>query len=299
MLKDFSTWKVYNGAHEGSGRSEKVWLKNTITGQIGLFKFKKDIETKDHVSEKLASDLAALLEIPCAVVEIGLYEKREGSMSYLINRDNEELIEGISLINQYYPHYSAEQMYDGFLDEYYSIHMLVKSINKYGLLSDLLKMLIFDYIIGNTDRHQNNWAIINEGNGSYKFSPLYDNSSSLCGYILERNLKNYLGNDLGRLNSIVKTNSKSIVRLDKKSKKKPLHEEVLEYILEKYHNEVSGLIEAIKIKLTIQNLDNLLESYPEILLSKDRKSLIKRFLLEKVKLMIEIVERKEAKNVNC
>jgi len=59
--------------------------------------------TKDHVSEKIASDLGTLLELPCAQVEIGIYENREGSMSYLINKDNEELVEGISLINQYYP----------------------------------------------------------------------------------------------------------------------------------------------------------------------------------------------------
>ena len=86
MLKDFSTWEIYDGAHEGSGRSEKIWLKNPVTAQIGLFKYKKDLQTKDHVSEKLASDLAALLELPCAQVEIGTYEKHEGSMSYLINK---------------------------------------------------------------------------------------------------------------------------------------------------------------------------------------------------------------------
>ncbi|WP_371366359.1 hypothetical protein SRRS_07500 [Sporomusa rhizae] len=252
MFKDFSTWKIYDGAHEGSGRSEKIWLKDPIIGQIGLFKFKKDFETKDHVSEKLASDLGALLEIPCAKVEIGLYKNREGSMSYLINNDTEELIEGISLINQYYPNYSAEKMYDSSLDQQYSIHMLVKSINKYGLLQDLLRMLIFDYLIGNTDRHQNNWAIIKTGTGTYKFSPLYDNSSSLCCYILEREVKNYLGNDLKRLYSLVRTKSKSIVRLDEKNKNKPLHEEVLKYININYHSEVNDFIKKQGQKLLLK-----------------------------------------------
>ena len=137
----------------------------------------------------LASDLGTLLELPCAQIEIGSYEKHEGSMSYLINKENEVLIEGIWLINESYPNYSAEEMYDSSLDEYYSIHMLVKAIEKYGLLKDLLKMLIFDYVIGNSDRHQNNWAIINKGDGVYGFSPLYDNSSSLCCYILKKKVK--------------------------------------------------------------------------------------------------------------
>lgn len=57
-MKDFSFWQEYDGAAEGSGRSEKLWLTDPDTGQIGLFKFKKDITTTDHISECVASDLA-------------------------------------------------------------------------------------------------------------------------------------------------------------------------------------------------------------------------------------------------
>lgn len=53
-MKDFSFWEEYEGAAEGSGRSEKIWLKNPDTKQIGLFKFKKDASTTDHVSECVA-----------------------------------------------------------------------------------------------------------------------------------------------------------------------------------------------------------------------------------------------------
>jgi len=185
-------------------------------------------------------------------------------------------------------------MYDASLDEYYSIPMLVKAIEKYGLLKDLLKMLIFDFLIGNSDRHQNNWAVINTGNGVYKFSPLYDNSSSLCCYILDINLESYLGTDLRRLNSIVRTKSKSIVRIDKKNKQMPTHEEVLEYINKQYYEEVKDFMEQIALKVTPGNIDKLLEDYAETLLSEDRKRLIKLFLLEKVKLKAKIIGREEA-----
>lgn len=72
-MKDFSFWEEYEGASEGSGRSEKIWLINPDTQQTGLFKFKKDEETTDHVSECVASDLAELIGIPCAKFEIGRY----------------------------------------------------------------------------------------------------------------------------------------------------------------------------------------------------------------------------------
>jgi hypothetical protein len=296
MFKDFSDWVIYEGFHEGSGRSEKIWLKNLATNQIGLFKFKKDLNTKDHISEKLASELAALLGIPCAHVEIGIYNGREGSMSFLINKDDEALIEGIWLINQLYPNYSAEKMYDESTEEYYSLEMIVNSVEKYGLLPELLKMLVFDYLIGNSDRHQNNWAIISKGDKTYTFSPLYDNSSSLCCYVPEDKIASLLGNDKNRWNALVKTKSRSIVRLDKKNKKTPTHEEVLKYICDndRYFKYVYELLVEICKKITVENLDSLFAKYPIEILSEQRKELIKRFLIDKVGIIREILNRKEA-----
>ncbi len=60
-MKDFSFWEEYEGASEGSGRSEKIWLQNPDTGQTGLFKFKKDAGTTDHVSECIAYEIAKVL----------------------------------------------------------------------------------------------------------------------------------------------------------------------------------------------------------------------------------------------
>lgn len=75
-VRDFSAWKVYEGAAEGSGRSEKVWLVSD-QGDIGLFKFPKidpttQRETTEHVSEHLAHQLGKLLEVDTARVEIGI-----------------------------------------------------------------------------------------------------------------------------------------------------------------------------------------------------------------------------------
>lgn len=293
MKNDFNHWEEYNGANEGSGRSEKIWLKNQQTGQIGLFKYKKDVLTTDHVSEKLASDIARLVMLPCADVELGRYKGNQGSMSYLINARNEVLIEGISFINQIYPDYNAQEMYDKSVNEYYSLEMLVKTIEKYGLLTDLLKMLVFDYLIGNSDRHQNNWALIQDSNGNLKFSPLYDNSSSLCCYVKENDIPNILGRDLNRIRALVDTKSRSIVRLDKKAKRTPRHYEVLSYIWENYNKEIAGFVELIKVEINETAVNKILSKYPEDILNNDRKILIKKFLAEKVKLMYQLDKGEE------
>lgn len=72
-MKDFSFWKEYEGTSEGSGRGEKIWLQNPDTGQTGLFKFKKDAGTTDHISECIAYKIAKLLE------------KGEGSMWRIVS----------------------------------------------------------------------------------------------------------------------------------------------------------------------------------------------------------------------
>ena len=160
-MKDFSFWTEYEGASEGSGRSEKIWLMNPDTEQVGLFKFKKDVATTDHVSECIACDLAQLLNIPCAKFELGTYKGREGSMSYnIVDRRGMVLIEGIYCISTIYRSFDADRLIDVETGDRYSIEMIKTALETLHLFEDFLPVLIFDFLIGNTDRHQSNWALI-------------------------------------------------------------------------------------------------------------------------------------------
>lgn len=297
MIIDYSHWDIYSGASEGSGRSEKVWLINKETEEIGLFKFTKSDRTTEHISEKIASDLAKVLGLECARIEIGTYKSRTGSMSYLINKETEILVEGIYLINRNYPNYDSYTLYDNVKEEYYSLEMILNSLEAYNISNDFLKIPIFDFLIGNTDRHQNNWAIL-AFEDNIRICPMYDNSSSLCCYFDEDNLDSYLGKDKLRFNSIVISKSKSRIRVNSKSKKEPTHIEMLEYIKLYYSEHVVYLVKLISEKITEQTLEEILSQYQSNLLSDKRKLLIKKFLLEKVRLMNGIFSREEEKNVD-
>ena len=134
-MKDFSFWEEYEGTPEGSGRSEKIWLFNPDTGQNGLFKFKKDISTTDHVSECIAYDLANVIGIPCAKFEVGLYKGREGSMSYsIVDNKDETLIEGIYCISLQYEHFDTETLMDSKTKDKYSLEMIKKALDPFGLI---------------------------------------------------------------------------------------------------------------------------------------------------------------------
>ena len=285
---DFSKWNTYDGNAEGSGRSEKEWL--ILDNKIGLFKYPKSEDTTEHISEKLASDIANILDVPCAEVDIGTYQNRIGSMSYRINQDNEFLIEGISFITQLFPDYDKDILYDDNTKYYYSLHMIIPIIELYGFEKKFIEMLIFDALIGNTDRHHSNWAFLLSSSGNLKFCPLYDNGSSLCCYIKESDIDSYLGKDLNRANALVTTKSKTRIRLNPLIKKEPTHIEVLEYLnkTEKYNNYCKMFVKKISQTLTNQKISDILKEYPENILSEKRKELIYLFLTKKINIINNI-----------
>lgn len=285
IIKDFSSWLEYEGASEGSGRSEKIWLVNQENGDIGLFKFRKTEYTTEHLSEKIAMQLAQLLNIECMEVDIGRYEGRIGSLSYRINKKDENLIEGIQLINKYYPNYNPEILYDEVNEEYYSLEMILNSLQEYDFQKEFFKIPIFDFLIGNTDRHQNNWAILQKDD-NVRLCPLYDNGSSLCCYIGENNIDSYLGNDKVRFNSLINSKSTSRIRIDKKIKKEPTQLSVLKFLLENYYEHVIDIVMSIVYNVNEKNINGIMESYNG-LMSEKRIILIKKFLIGKVNLIKE------------
>ncbi len=286
-MKDFSFWSEYEGTIEGSGRSEKIWLMNPDTGQTGLFKFKKDISTTDHVSECIACDLANLIVIPCAKFELGLYKGREGSMSYsIVNNREEMLIEGIYCISLQYMYYDTETLMDSETGDKYSLEMIKKALEPFELFDDFLSICLFDFLIGNTDRHQSNWALIRKDE-KVRLSPLYDNSSSLCAYVAESRIDQYLGNDLMLWNSLVNTKSKSIIRINCQDRKQPTHFEVVKYIHENYFEQTIDIVKKIEKLVTEDVVCRIMDKYKEIL-SMRKINLIKKYLFSKVQLLKKV-----------
>lgn len=287
-MKDFSDWKEYEGTSEGSGRSEKIWLKNPNTGETGLFKYKKDVNTTDNISECIAYQIAQLLEIPCAKFELGTYLGKEGSMSYnIIVNQNQSLIEGIYFIALRYPEYNSEHFIDEKTQHRYSVEMVIKSIERFVSIDNFLKMLIFDYLIGNSDRHQSNWAIIMENN-KMSWSPLYDNSSSLCAYISENQIESYFGKDKNKWKSLVDTKSKSMLCCTVYDERRPTHLTVMKYIKDNYFTYTCSFVEKIVELVNDEHIKGILNMFSESELSDKKKKLICKFLISKVQMLEEV-----------
>lgn len=298
-IKDFSSWEEYKDNSMGSGRSEKIWLSSG--SEVGLFKFPKQFSdgniTTEHVTEKLASDIANLLDIPCAKVDVGTYNGRLGSMSYQINKSNEFLMEGISFINKAYPNYDIDKLYDPVKKIYYSLPIIYPIIKGLHCEREFVEMVTFDALIGNSDRHHSNWAVLvtfeNLDKLEVSYSPLYDNGSSLCSYVKESDIDSFLGNDINRLVSLVTTKSKSRIRIDGLSKKEPQHLEVMAFMMKNELFNIHFIPFAKKVldRLSTKNINKILEEYPDNLMSVKRKELIRRFLSHKLVIIKTVLEQ--------
>lgn len=291
---DYSDWLPYEGFAEGSGRSEKLWLQSS-TGEIGLFKFPKfDPETSEitteYVSEHLAHQIGDILGIETARVEIGIYNQRTGCMSYLINKSDEAIVEGDAFIIGKHPDYDIDLMQESSSGRYYCLAHLFEVSDEPIIINSWIHMLLFDFLIGNADRHQNNWAILVKYTGYDKSSssliracPLYDNGSSLCSYVNEKSVADYLGKDANRFNALTDSKSRSMIRIDGFNKKRPTHVEVVQELMRLYP-EAKRFSEIIISRMTPEVIDTLLDTY-EGVLSGNKRELIKRFLRRKVDLL--------------
>ena len=302
-ILDCTSWQPYRGIPEGSGRSEKQWLVSD-DGRIGLFKFPRvdpvsHSVTYEHVSEHLAHRIGTQLDVETATVNIATYQGRIGSLSHLITNENESLLEGLHFILGKHPDFEQETLRFSKTNEYYSIRDILCFDMGGRFLEFWIKMLLFDFMIGNSDRHQSNWAYIlsldpesiasfSKGEGEFseilRPCPLYDNGSSLCCRVRDDQVQAFLGNDALKLKSLVDTKSRSLVRIDPLSKKRPRHAEVVRYLLGKYPS-AKCISEHFLNRLEGDSVRLLIDAYPDNLVQPNRKRLLLKFIQGKTELL--------------
>lgn len=290
-IKNFDDWLENEESGKfGSGASEKIWLVNPKTKEKGIFKFPKVRKngniTGEYYAEKIASELGKLLGIRCANIDIGTYKGRIGSMSYNFVADNELLNEGINYIQEKYPNYNKDKFVDEITNEKYDIQMLEKlNIN----IKDILNMVIFDALIGNSDRHHSNWGYIyhidnKKGLYSY-FCPLYDNGSSLCSYVNEEDINSVL-RDKTRYNALIDSKSKSSIGWN--SKRPIKHFELIENICKNYYDCTVYFVNRINETITEESIKDILNKFNNKIISEEKKKLLLKFIIDRKNKILEI-----------
>lgn len=150
---------------------------------------------------------------------------------------------------------------------------------------DFVVMNFFDILIGNQDRHSNNWQILFKKDKSF-FGPLYDNGASLGWQLPDGQLERLLDSYNGLNRHFKKMRVKAGIFENTQPPLKAIH--VLSYCMKQFPDEV------IKVKTLFEKFDmhdyhNYINNFP--LISDVRKEFLKRMIEFRIQKILSIIKK--------
>lgn len=173
---------------EGSGGDEKDWLE-APDGSRWLFKPRTEHEAwaqGEDWAEKIAAELAKVLAVPAARIELAVRDGRQGSVSLSLRPPGSELQPGGLLLAQLLLAYEPRRK-DRSGHSLDNIERVLEEVGPPPQLTDMTAFeaftgyLVMDALIANQDRHDENWAVLRPlpGTGTMRLAGSYDHGSSL------------------------------------------------------------------------------------------------------------------------
>lgn len=237
-------------------------------------------------SEIIASQLGRLLSLPVLDYHIASCGNKIGCISRnMIDRHKEELVEGVNLIIENEPDFRE---YCKTNHHFKKIETALESVGVPDYRRIVIEMILFDCIIGNTDRHSENWALIRNkakdclADCCYSFAPFYDNGSSLGRELKEERIKSLLESD-DAFDRFIRGGKSDIIM----EKEKSSFLATIDYILEHYPEERNHFVEkhlSLYNKETLKTLIYKIDSnYPksgfeESRISNNRKEFVVKLI---------------------
>lgn len=173
------------------GTKRKFWWRDDA-GQRWLFKYGRE-GTGEDWAEKIAAEVAETLGLPHAAVELAECGGHAGTISRDFTGEALALVHGNELLQRRFPFYpvdagygAAEHTVAAVLDALERDHVEAPSSRTEPALAGagdwFIGYLMLDALLGNTDRHHENWAVLERESGGgrrVELAPSYDHASSL------------------------------------------------------------------------------------------------------------------------
>lgn len=259
--------------------SRKKLLAVNNQNEIAMFKYEhEDYDCSEACSEKIAYELAKVLGFECAKIDLAYdNEGKIGVLNYFFsNRFTAPHTDIVAYLNKD----SNER------NNYYTISNIksvLDDINQ-DLFNGFIRIMIFDALIGEQDRHEENWGIT-EKNGEFYISPLYDNGDSLLREFKnsENARKYYKG--IKSFDAYIER-SKTIIYKEN-NMEKYRHFELIQYLFDNYPLLVIPEIEKLKI-LTDDLIEEIVNKIPDELLTSEHKKYIILYLIKRRNILLSI-----------
>lgn len=158
------------------------------------------------------------------------------------------------------------------------------------LVLDLVKMITFDAIVGNNDRHFYNWGVVNsakKGRKRPKFAPIYDSARGLLWNESEANLYRHHANKWSG-KKIVNYIKDAMPRISIENDAGVNHFQLIEFIRSRsrdFSNIVSDLVSKQKEGLVLHMLERDIFRHFSI----ERRELVSQILRERFRILRDLI----------
>ena len=264
------------------GSKEKFWFQDSALGR-SLWKAARP-NTGEDWSEKVAEQLAVQLGLPCASYELAVCDGKKGVVTPTLVPAEASLILGNELLVAQDSNYPPKGTVSNFRTSQHTIDIVLRNIQISGAwlpptwtpfpgvetAQDLfVGYLLLDAWIGNTDRHHENWGIIEQigppaQRGPQRYlAPTYDHASSLGCHLRDSERQERLSTrDLGRTVEAFANRAASALYLNE-ADGKPL-KTVEAFRLSALHSRASALVWLERLaNITSEEMDAPFRQLPE------------------------------------
>lgn len=250
---------------------QKAWFKYQGTGY----------NVSEACSEKMSYEIAKVLGYDCAKIELAKDENMQiGVLNYLFTDTGEFIhMDAISYLNK------QEKERPNFYT-INNIKMVLDNIDK-NLFRGFIKLMIFDALIGETDRHEENWGIKVTKYG-YEFSPFYDNGCNLLREFKNEAYAHKYYDNYDKFDLYIRKSKTYIYKEDNKHRFG--HFELISYLNDNYHDILIKEISNLN-KLTDDLIENIVNKIPDELLTVKHKEYIIYYLKKRKEILINIIEK--------
>lgn len=277
---------------EQMGSKDKFWVQLPNDSNPWLFKYSRMSAgnvTGEHWAEKIAAEIAALIGIPHAQVELATLDGHPGSLSQRFTQLSRtgvsvELEHGNALLAGYVTGYDRTKQKKQSDHTLRNIFKVVSSLfpdeaSRNVALQQLAGYLVLDALILNTDRHHENWGVLRTVNPdhavAYEIAPSFDHASSMARNEPPKKLALWLrekGRDEWYLNG-----AHGGIYLDGKSTKGANPYTIAEKAILEWP-EYFAYWQDILSKIHHQELERIVDRVPDSMMAKESKLFVKALL---------------------
>lgn len=300
-LKNDATFQIIEidedeiDAQEQLGSKQKFWCQISGSDSQWLFKFSQE-HTGQHWSEKVAAEIADLVSMQHAQVELAIFDGCIGSIGESIARNGRELFHGNQLLGGLVTGYDRDATYK---HRDHTVTNIVSSLQKFfvkeegfkAACSQLFGYFLFDALIGNTDRHHENWAIsYRKGDDeTFKFiAPSFDHASSLGRELRDessgRSRKKILQNKA--MESYARR-SYGAIYISENDRKAATTLGLAAFLIKNYRSESKGMYDKI-CSLEVDDFVRIIENVPNMYMSDVAKEFANELLKFNLKSLKDI-----------